>query len=151
MGSPSATDLPSSTVAPGGESNEHVETVRQIQEALGRGDIMAPMAHLARTVRWAVATSDRDAAPFFGEYTGRQGVVAFMEAMDTVDMTDFQIKSVFGHGDHVCVFLHMAFTTPTGGSVDMDETQIWTFSDGKVVSVDLFPDTLAVARAFSSP
>jgi len=126
-----------------------VATVRQIQEALGRGDIMAPMAHLARNVRWAVATDDRSAAPFFKEYTGRQGVVAFMQDMDVVDMTAFDIRAVFGEGDLVCVWLRMAFTTPNGKSVDMEETQIWTFSDGKVVSVDLFPDTRAVAAAFA--
>ena len=130
-------------------ASAHVETVRQIQEALGRGDIMAPMAHLSRNVRWAVACADRDAAPFFKEYTGRQGVVAFMEAMGVVEMTAFEIKAIFGQGDHVAVWLHMAFTAPTGRSVDMDETQIWTFSEGKVVAVDLFPDTLAVADAFA--
>jgi ketosteroid isomerase-like protein len=126
-----------------------VDTVRHIQEALGRGDILAPMAHLSRNVRWAVSCSDRDAAPFFQEYTGRQGVVAFMQAMDVVDMTAFDIKAVVGEGDLVFVWLHMAFTAPTGRTVDMDETQVWTFSDGKVISVDLFPDTKAVAEAFA--
>ena len=129
-------------------ASAHVETVRQIQEALGRGDIMAPMAHLSRNVRWAVACADRDAAPFFKEYTGRQGVVAFMEAMDVVEMTDFEIKAVFGEGDLVVVWLHMAFIAPSGRTVDMDETQVWTFAEGKVIAVDLFPDTAAVAAAF---
>jgi ketosteroid isomerase-like protein len=126
-----------------------VETVRQIQDALSRGDIMAPMAHFSKKVRWAVATADRRAAPFFGEYTGRRGVAAFMEAMGVVDMEAFDIKAIFGDGDHVAVWLHMAFTAPTGKTVDMDETQIWTFSEGKVVAVDLFPDTGAVAAAFA--
>jgi ketosteroid isomerase-like protein len=144
------------TVTPDNETSEpsagatsHVETVRQIQEALGRGDIMAPMAHMSKKLRWAVACTDRQAAPFFKEYTGRQGVVAFMQDMDVVDMTSFEIKAVFGEGDHVVVWLHMAFTAPTGRSVDMDETQIWTFADGKVIAVDLFPDTQAVAEAFA--
>lgn len=141
-----STETSAATAAP---RLSHVETVRQIQEALGRGDIMAPMAHLARKVRWAVACADRDAAPFFKEYTGRQGVVAFMQDMDVVEMTDFQIKAVIGEGDLVVVWLHMAFTAPTGRSVDMDETQVWTFSEGKVVAVDLFPDTQAVAAAFA--
>jgi ketosteroid isomerase-like protein len=137
------------TVVQGEAANSNVETVRQIQEALGSGDIMAPMAHLSRKVRWAVATDDRDAAPFFKEYTGRQGVLAFMEDMDVVDMTHFEIKAVFGQGDLVAVWLRMAFTTPSGRTVDMDETQIWTFSEGKVIAVDLFPDTKAVAAAFA--
>jgi ketosteroid isomerase-like protein len=131
-------------------SASNVDTVRAIQEALGRGDIMAPMAHLAKDVRWAVACTDRQAAPFFGEYTGRQGVLAFMQAMDVVTMDDFEIKAVIGQGDLVAVWLHMAFTAPTGRRVDMDETQIWRFRpDGKIVSVDLFPDTQAVAAAFA--
>jgi ketosteroid isomerase-like protein len=106
------------------------------------------MASMARDVRFAVNCADPDAAPFFGEYRGRQGVAAFFEAMDVVDMTSFEIKAVIGEGDLVMVWLHMAFTTPAGRSVDMDETQVWKFRDGKVVSVDLFPDTLAVAAAF---
>jgi ketosteroid isomerase-like protein len=131
------------------QAGDNVATVRQIQEALGRGDILAPMAHMSRKVRWAVACADRQAAPFFKEYSGRQGVAAFMADMDVVDMTAFEITSVFGQGDRVCVVLHMAFTAPGGRSVDMDETQVWTFSDGKVISVDLFPDTQAVAEAFA--
>jgi ketosteroid isomerase-like protein len=126
----------------------HVQTVRRIQEALGRGDILAPMAHLSKKVRWAVACTDREAAPFFKEYHGRPGVAAFMADMDVVDMTDYEIKAVFGDGDVVVVWLHMAFTAPTGRAVDMEEIQIWTFSEGKVVAVDLFPDTQAVAAAF---
>jgi len=134
----------------GEPSPSPAQVVRTIQEALGRGDIMAPMAHLAKDVRWAVACTDRDAAPFFKEYTGRQGVLAFMQAMDVVEMTDFVVKAVIGEADLVAVWLHMTFTAPTGKVVDMDETQIWRFGhDGKVVSVDLFPDTQAVAAAFA--
>jgi ketosteroid isomerase-like protein len=131
-----------------GAGADNVDTVRRIQEALGSGDIMAPMRHMAKDVRWTVNCADADAAPFFGEYHGRQGVAAFFEAMDVVDMTSFDIKAVIGDGDLVMVWLHMAFTTPTGRSVDMDETQVWRFRDSKVLSVDLFPDTLAVAAAF---
>ncbi len=144
-----ATDPSDPSPAPASDPVSPVETVRQIQEALGRGDIMAPMAHFSRKVRWAVACADRQAAPFFKEYIGRQGVVAFMQDMDVVEMTDFEIKAIVGEGDLVMVWLHMAFTAPTGRSVDMDETQIWTFADGKVVAVDLFPDTGAVAAAFA--
>ena len=126
-----------------------VETVRRIQEALSRGDILSPMGHFSKTVRWAVACRDRQAAPFFKEYTGRQGVAAFMADMAVVEMSAFDVKAVFGEGDLVAVRLHMAFTAPTGRTVDMDETQIWTFSAGKVVAVDLFPDTEAVAAAFA--
>jgi ketosteroid isomerase-like protein len=127
----------------------HVDTVRTIQEALGRGDIMAPMAHFSKKLRWAVACTDREAAPFFKEYTGRQGVAAFMQDMDVVTMNDFRILDIFGEGELVTVLLHMAFTAPTGRTVDMDEIQLWRFEENKVVAVDLFPDTQAVAAAFA--
>jgi ketosteroid isomerase-like protein len=142
VGTDSETTDPSTTPS-------HVDTVRTIQEALGRGDIMAPMAHFSKKLRWAVACADRDAAPFFKEYTGRQGVAAFMQDMDVVTMNDFRILDIFGDGDLVTVLLHMAFTTPTGGTVDMDEIQLWRFEESKVVAVDLFPDTQAVAAAFA--
>jgi ketosteroid isomerase-like protein len=142
-------DTGTTAAAPVPAAGSPVEIVRSIQEAFGRGDLLAPMAHFSRHVRWAVACADRDTVPFYKEYTGRQGVAAFMDDMDVVDMTAFEITSVFGSGDQVCVRLHMAFTAPTGRTVDMDETQIWTFADGKVVAVDLFPDTQAVALAFA--
>jgi ketosteroid isomerase-like protein len=140
------TDADTSTSSP---APSHVDTVRHIQEALGRGDIMAPMAHFSKKLRWAVACADRRAAPFFKEYTGRQGVAGFMQDMDVVTMNAFEIRDVFGHGDLVTVVLRMAFTAPTGRTVDMDEVQIWRFAEGKVISVDLFPDTQAVAAAFA--
>ncbi len=127
----------------------NAQTVRKIQEALGRGDIIEIMAHFARDARWVVNSADRDAAPWFKEYTGRQGILAFFEDMSQVTMENFVLKDVIGEQDVVVALLHMVFTTPGGGRVDMDETQVWRFEDGKVKSVELFPDTLAVARAFA--
>lgn len=127
----------------------NTQTVRKIQDALGRGEIIETMAHFARDVRWAVNTSDRDAAPWFKEYSGRQGILAFFEDMSQVSMEDFVVEDVIGEGDVVVALLHMAFATPAGGRVDMDEAQVWRFEGGKVKSVELFPDTLAVSRAFS--
>lgn len=127
----------------------NAQTVRKIQDALGRGQIIETMAHFSRDVRWAVNSADKDAAPWFKEYTGRQGLLAFFEDMSQVTMNDFVLEDVVGEGDVVVALLHMAFTTPGGGQVDMDETQVWRFEGAKVKSVELFPDTLAVARAFS--
>jgi len=127
----------------------NADIVRQIQEALGRGDIMAPMAHLSKDVRWAVNTADRSAAPWFGEFRGRQGVAAFFEAMSVVTMKNFETQAVIEDGDLVVVLLHMGFTSPKQREVDMDEVQVWRFHEGKVQSVELYPDTLAVAAAFA--
>jgi ketosteroid isomerase-like protein len=130
--------------------SDYAGTVCQIQEALERGDILSPMAHLTKDVRWAVNTADRDAAPWFGEYRGRLGVAAFFEAFSVVTTTDFEVKTVMQDGDRVVVLLHIGFDSPKQRHVDMDEAQVWQFrDDGKVQSVDLFPDTLAIAAAFA--
>jgi ketosteroid isomerase-like protein len=127
----------------------NVEVVRRIQDSISRGQIIEAMSHLARDIRWEVNTMNREAAPWFKQYRGRSGVVEFFEALSQVEMRDFAVKAVVGGGDLVTVWLHLEFASPSGRSVDMDEVQIWTFADGKVQSVDLFPDTLAIANAFA--
>jgi len=112
---------------------------------------MALMAHCGRDVRWAVNTDDREAAPWFGEYRGRKGVLAFFEALSQVDLVEFTIKDVIGDGELVTVWLHVEYTVPGGSEVKMDEVQMWRLKQGKVESVDLFPDTLAISRGFDAP
>ncbi len=104
---------------------------------------------MAKDVRWAISCEDRSVAPFFAEYLGRQGVAAFFEAMHSVTVTRFEICDIFGEGDVVCADLHITWTAPTGRTVDMHEVQVWRFRDDKVVSVDLYPDTMAIAAAFA--
>jgi len=126
-----------------------LETVRAIQEALGRGEIMFAIGHLARDVRWSVNVADRGAAPWFGEYRGRRGALAFYEAMSVVDLTTYDVRSIVGDDEVVMVWLHMEFTAPSGRAVAMDEVQVWAFDGAKVREVEFFPDTLAVAAAFA--
>lgn len=126
----------------------NIEIVKAIQEAVGRGDLMELIAHTAHDIRWAVNTMNREAAPWFAEYKGRRGVLAFFEALSQVNLREFTVKAVFGEGDLVVAWLHVEYDWPGGGEVKMDEAQIWRFVGGKVQSVDIFPDTLAIAAAF---
>jgi ketosteroid isomerase-like protein len=125
----------------------NTQTVRTVQEAFQRGDVLATMSHYARDVRWTVH-GDPDAAPWFGEYVGRHGVVDFFEALSVVDMEKFEIRGIDGSDNMVAAWLHVVMTSPKGRRIDMDELQIWCFDGPKVISVDLFVDTLEVARAF---
>lgn len=127
----------------------NAEIVREISDALKRGDLLAVMGHVTKDVRWAVNVADRDAAPWFPEYVGKRSLPAFFEALSTVEFTDFTVKAVVAEGDLVITWLHVAFTTPSGKEVDTEEVQIWQLRDGKVESVDTLLDTLAVAQAFT--
>jgi len=117
---------------------------------MATGDLLESMAHLAKNVHWRVNVTDREAAPWFGDYRGRQGVLAFFEAMtNAAEVTTYDILSIVGDGDVVVVWLHLAFAFPDGRQVDMDETQVWVFEDGKVKEMEMFVDTLAIASAFA--
>lgn len=125
----------------------NTQTVRSAQEAFQRGDVLATMSHYARDVRWTVH-GDPDAAPWFGKYVGKRGVVDFFEALSVVTVEEYEIREINGSDELVAAWLHVVLTSPKGRQVDMDELQIWCFDGSKVASVDLFVDTLQVARAF---
>jgi len=127
----------------------NVEIVTRIQKAIIGGNLIELMGYLARDVRWRVNVTDRSAAPWFGDYTGKQGVLAFFEALSQAQLEEFTVKAVIGNGDLVMVWLHVVIVGPGGGAADMDEVQVWQFREGKVQSVELFPDTLAIASCFS--
>ncbi len=127
----------------------NTETVRAVTEALGRGDLLAVMGMVSKNVRWAVNAADREAAPWFGVYQGKRSLPDFFTELAKLTFTDFTLKAILSDGDLVVTWLHVAFTSPLGRSVDMEEVQIWQLADGKVVSVDTLLDTAAVAAAFA--
>jgi ketosteroid isomerase-like protein len=126
----------------------NADTVRAVTEALGRGDLLAVMGMVSKDVRWAVAATDREAAPWFGVYQGKRSLPDFFAELAKLTFTDFTLKAILSDGDLVMTWLHVAFTSPLGREVDMEEVQIWQLADGKVTSVDTLLDTAAVAAAF---
>lgn len=126
----------------------NVDTVRAVTEALGRGDLLAVMGMVSKDVRWAVNAADREAAPWFGVYQGKRSLPDFFAELAELDFSDFTLKAILSDGDLVITWLHVAFTSPLGREVDMEEVQIWQLADGKVTSVDTLLDTAAVAAAF---
>jgi ketosteroid isomerase-like protein len=127
----------------------NAEIVTAVTEALGTGDLLSVMGFVARDVRWAVAATDREAAPWFKVYEGKRALPDLFAELSQVTFTDFTLKALLSEGDLVITWLHVAFTSPKGRPVDMEEVQIWRLSDGKVKSVDTLLDTAAVGAAFA--
>lgn len=127
----------------------NAEIVRSVTEALGRGDLLAVMGMVTKDVRWAVNAADRQAAPWFGVYEGKRSLPDFFAELAKLSFTDFTLRAMLAEGDLVITWLHVAFTAPTGRSVDMEEVQIWQLSEGKVRQVDTLLDTAAVGAAFA--
>ena len=127
----------------------NADIVRTVTEALGQGDLLAVMGLVAKDVRWAVNAADRDAAPWFGIYEGKRSLPDFFAELARLTFSDFTLKAMLSDGDLVITWLHVAFTSPKGRDVDMEEVQIWRLADGKVQSVDTLLDTAAVGAAFA--
>jgi ketosteroid isomerase-like protein len=127
----------------------NAEIVSTVLDALSRGDFMKIMGLVAKDVRWAVNAADREAAPWFGVYRGRASLPGLFAAFATVQFTDVTLKALIGSGDIIASWSDVAFTSPKGRSVAMQEVQIWQVVDGKIASVDTLLDTAAVAAAFA--
>ena len=127
----------------------NAEIVRAASDAVVQGDPLALMGYLAPDIRWSVGAAEPDAAPWFGTYVGKRGVLAFLERLTAVGEAEITDKALVADGDTVVTWVHVTFTGPNGRAVDMDEAHIWRLSHGRIVSVDLFVDTAAVAAAFA--
>jgi ketosteroid isomerase-like protein len=125
------------------------DIVRTITAALGRGDLLAVMGLVSKDVRWAVNAADRDAAPWSCVYQGKRSPPDFFAELSRLTFTDFTLKAVLIDGDLPITWPHVAFTSPKGRDVGIEEVQIWQLADGKARSVDTLLDTAAVGAAFA--
>jgi ketosteroid isomerase-like protein len=82
-------------------------------------------------------------------YEGKRSLPDFFAELARLTFSDFTLKAMLSEGDLVITWLHVAFTSPKGRPVDMEEVQIWRLADGKVQSVDTLLDTAAVGAAFA--
>jgi ketosteroid isomerase-like protein len=136
-------------VAPEETVSSNTDIIRTVSAALERGDSLAIMGLVSRDVRWTVAAADETAAPWLGTYHGKRALLDLFAALGTVEFTSITERAMVANGDLVILWLQVAFTSPKGREVDMEEVQIWQLADGKVVGVDVLTDTAAVAAAFA--
>jgi ketosteroid isomerase-like protein len=134
----------------------NLDTVQQIYEAFGGGDIPGILERLAEDVRWdhyptGNAAQDRD-VPYMRSRSGREAVSGFFQDIQQ----DFELNSfsprAFLEGDgHVAVLIEVDFTVrSTGKRVQDEEIHLWEFgSDGKAVSHRHFLDTAKAIDAHS--
>ena len=112
----------------------HVQTVREMYAAFGRGDVPAILAHLADNVEWEYAGASTD-VPWLQPRRGRAQVAEFFQALTLMDIHQFQPKALLeGDGLVVALFALEATVKATGRRiVEDDEVHIWYFgADGKV-------------------
>ena len=128
----------------------NTETVQQIYEAFGRGDVAYILDRLTDDIDWATESST-GAAPWHGRCVGKQEVPRFFEGIGTsTEVTDFTPLAMTSGGDDVMVVIsYGARSRATGREVTMNIHHWWRFRDGKVALYRGSEDTAAVAPVFS--
>ncbi len=128
---------------------ENVQLVRQIYEALGRGDAPAVLEMLADDVDWWIHAPST--LPFGGRRRGQEQVGQFFAALaEHAEVDEFGTEGEFiAAGDQVVILGHERMRAKsTGGAWETEWVHVWTVREGKVAQFQEFADTAAIVDAF---
>jgi uncharacterized protein len=128
----------------------HVETVKTIYEAFGKGDVPTILARMSDDVDWDFAYPDHP-VPWLQRRRGKDGVAAFLTAVATgLDFHSFVPVAILGEGVVVVALCDLECTVKATGRriVEREEAHIWHFDGrGSVVRFRHCADTLQQAHA----
>src|SRR3954453_1874680 len=119
-------------------SQENGEIVRDGYDALNRGEVEAIVATLDRDIEWWPAADEPTTQPYRG-HDGYRTLVA--EIRTYVPDLQAEIKEVFAVGDRVVTCLRFwGQGRDSGVLVEIRETNVARFRDGKIVEVREYRD-----------
>ncbi len=126
--------------------NQHVEIVKRIYEAFGKGDIPTIIGFLADDVaweQWADNTAQKAGVPWLQARNGKDGAVEFFKVVGELNIKDFEVLSIMGNENQVAAeFIIEADVPSTGGYYRDEEMHLWTFNEqGKVTRLRHYTDT----------
>jgi len=112
---------------------DNLTIVREIYDAVGRGDVAAILDRVTDDVDWAAEAASK-AAPWYGPRAGQDGVASFFSDLAaSIEISSFVPHSfAAGEGDvHLLVDWTIRPVT-TGREVSMTMHHYWRLRDGKV-------------------
>ena len=112
-------------------SQENVEVVRELYEAMNRRDWDAVFAHASHGIEWV--TDPRH--PKAGTYQGRDEFRRFVEDMEEpFEHAVIEPERFFARGDHVVAFIKIRRKLPgSTANVEIRIGELWTFRNGLLV------------------
>src|SRR5262245_54816379 len=124
----------------------NIDTVKQIYEAFGRGDVPAILNKLDEHVEWETQVPV-DGVPWLQPRRGKATVPGFFESLAPLEITRFEPYAFFETGDRVLALINFeanyggnSYSFPLNG-------HLWQFtSAGKVVKYDHITDTAQMWR-----
>ena len=127
----------------------HVETVKEIYAAFGRGDIAAILDKLDDQVEWDVEVPVPD-VPWLQPRRGKANVPAFFESLAPLSFPTFEPHTFFEQGNQVMALIRMEVDHKASGKhyTVPYEGHLWFFDGaGKVVKYQHITDTALHQRA----
>ena len=121
--------------------------VREIYDAVGRGDAPAILDRVTDDVDWS-AEADSHAAPWYGARVGKAGVASFFSDLaDSIEITEFTPHSFAAGQDDVHLLVRWTFRSiTTGQQASMTMHHYWRIRDGKIEHFRGSEDTEQTAR-----
>ena len=128
----------------------NTQVVKDIYDAVGRGDLDAILERVTDDVDWA-ADAAGTAAPWHGPRTGKQGVASFFEAINTsIEISEFTPHSYTAGDDNVHLLVDWTFQPLANGrQTSMTMHHYWQLRDGKVARFRGSEDSALTAAAFA--
>ena len=113
----------------------HADSVREIYQAFGRGDVAAIVSHLAEDVEWEYGLNSTD-VPWLQPRRGKARVPEFFQTLADVEIHKFDPRMLLEDGNVVVALIDLEATVRSTGRsiVEVDEVHIWHFDTaGKVI------------------
>ncbi|HSJ69634.1 MAG TPA: nuclear transport factor 2 family protein [Anditalea sp.] len=124
----------------------NLDTVNQIYNAFGKGDIQTILECLADNVKWeqwSDNSAQKAGVPWMQARQGKEGALEFFKIVSEFNVKDFQLLSIMGNETQVAVEIIFEANIPsTNGHYRDEEIHLWTFNDeGQVVRMRHYTDT----------
>jgi uncharacterized protein len=126
---------------------ENIRIVREIYDAVGRGDVPAILDRVTDDVDWS-AEAGSHAAPWYGARVGKAGVASFFRDLaDSIEITEFIPHSFAAGQDNVQLLVRWTFRSiTTGQQASMTMHHYWRIHAGKIEYFRGSEDTEQTAR-----
>ena len=124
----------------------NAETVREIYEAFGRGDVAAILDKLDDTIEWETQ-APVSGVPWLQSRRGKANVAGFFESLAPLKITRFEPHTVFDGGNKVFVLIAFEATNQGKKYSFPNNGHLWQFNPaGKVTRYDHVTDTAQMIR-----
>ena len=130
---------------------QNITTVKEIYDAVSRGDVDAILDRVTDDVDWA-AEAAGSAAPWYGQRSGKDGAGSFFgDLASSIEITKFEPHSYAAGDDNVHLLVDWTFRSiATGREASMTMHHYWRLRDGKVAYFRGSEDTELTAQAFTA-